>query len=662
MSREKTRVSLARKIIGAILLMQVVVMTCLSIMVVYGITQNVSTTATDNLQTIVQERSQIVDNYVQESEVILSAYSKAGEILNVLKNPENKSAVDAAQKYTESFSEDINNLEGLYVSEWNTHVLAHTNAKVVGITTREGDSLKALQDILIATDGVYNTGIIISPASGNQIVSMYRAIYDESGNPAGLVGGGIYTEGLVNNLDSLGMNGMEHATYCMINVKDHKYIFHNQAEKVATETEEEYLLQLCEKYKDTANSAGGYVEHKENGKDNIDSYYYMADRGWLFMINADEDELFADVVSVRNQLLIMCAIILLILGIVSVVIITRMMCPMMPIENGIIKLQQFDLTSNDDIKQHEIHKDELGNISKAIGNLITSLRGMVQTLMECCGTLEENAHNLHDSAIEMVDSTTDQTAATQQLSASLENTNNTVDNVYKEVKHINDIVEAIDLQITETLQMSKKVKLDADDMCNNAQQAYENGKQELDSTKLSVEHAIDSLNELSKINQLATEILSIANKTNLLSLNASIEAARAGEAGKGFAVVAEEIRELAEDSRKIANSIQEISLVVIDSVKDLTGNSGKLLAYVDESILADYEKFAATCDLSGLKEEYESILANYNQPVRVLAKEPYEGVARGITDGGELLVEKTDGTIVAVSAGEVSVRGLYSYV
>ena len=50
---------------------------------------------------------------------------------------------------------------------------------------------------------------------------------------------------------------------------------------------------------------GGYVEHKENGKDYIDSYYYMADRGWLFMINDDEDELFAAVVSVRNQLLIM---------------------------------------------------------------------------------------------------------------------------------------------------------------------------------------------------------------------------------------------------------------------------------------------------------------------------------------------------------------------
>ena len=85
-------------------------------MVIMEITKNSKNTAINNLQTIVQERSQIVDNYVQESEVILSAYSKAGEILNVLKNPENKSAIDAAQKYTESFSEDINNLEGLYIS------------------------------------------------------------------------------------------------------------------------------------------------------------------------------------------------------------------------------------------------------------------------------------------------------------------------------------------------------------------------------------------------------------------------------------------------------------------------------------------------------------------------------------------------------------------
>ena len=115
-------------------------------------------------------------------------------------------------------------------------------------------------------------------------------------------------------------------------------------------------------------------------------------------------------------------------------------------------------------------------------------------------------------------------------------------------------------------------------------------------------------------------------------------------------------------------NIREFPEEMADKATSLYLESGRefdrsqIPGLVMEAFEEYYENFAATCDLSGLKEEYESILANYNQPVRVLAKEPYEGVARGITDGGELLVEKTDGTIVAVSAGEVSVRGLYSYV
>ena len=46
----------------------------------------------------------------------------------------------------------------------------------------------------------------------------------------------------------------------------------------------------------------------------------------------------------------------------------------------------------------------------------------------------------------------------------------------------------------------------------------------------------------------------------------------------------------------------------------------------------------------------------------ICENDPYEGIARGINAGGELLVERADGTVEEVNSGEVSVRGLYSYV
>ena len=170
--KNERRITLGQQIIVAMLIMQSAVMAFLSGMVVAGITKNTRAEAIDNMETIVQERSRIVENYIEKSETILASYSRAGEILSVMKNPNSATAVAAAQAYTEKFSGDIDNLEGLYASEWDTHVLVHTNPAVVGITTRTGDPLKALQDAMLATDGVYNTGIIISPASGAQIVSM----------------------------------------------------------------------------------------------------------------------------------------------------------------------------------------------------------------------------------------------------------------------------------------------------------------------------------------------------------------------------------------------------------------------------------------------------------------------------------------------------------
>ncbi|GGH79780.1 methyl-accepting chemotaxis protein [Pullulanibacillus pueri] len=80
-----------------------------------------------------------------------------------------------------------------------------------------------------------------------------------------------------------------------------------------------------------------------------------------------------------------------------------------------------------------------------------------------------------------------------------------------------------------------------------------------------------------KIGQITNMVAEIAEKTNMLALNASIEAARAGEAGRGFAVVANEIQELANQSARAVNAIH-------DSVIEIQSNVMDTVKYNDEQV------------------------------------------------------------------------------
>lgn len=89
----------------------------------------------------------------------------------------------------------------------------------------------------------------------------------------------------------------------------------------------------------------------------------------------------------------------------------------------------------------------------------------------------------------------------------------------------------------------------------------------------------------------------------------------------------------------------------------------KVAAAVLEAFERNFEIYLKTKDLSGLQEEYGRRLINCGRQVRILEEgRERAGTARGINSRGELLVEYEDGSREAVFAGEVSVRGLYSYV
>lgn len=650
--RRKIRITLAQKIIIAMLIMQIFVICILAINVISSMRGNTKNSTINNMKTVVQERSQLIENYVDEAEVILAAYSRAGEILNVMQHPTDPDALAAAQAYTEKFSSDISNLEGLYASEWNTHVLSHTNAKVVGITTREGEPLKALQNSMLAADGVYNTGIIISPASGAQIVSMYMAVYDQKGEPAGLVGGGIFTTGLIETLDNLTMNGMENATYCMVNVRNGQYIFHEDHEKVATPVEEEYILKLCEQYADIKEDASGYVEYKENGESFINTYYYMADHGWLFMLADNAEEIFETTTKLTINLMFFCTFALIILVVVSTIIIGRMMKPMRPIEESLIALQNFDISDNEEINKHAGRADELGSIAQATNTLIDSLQKITSTLQGCCDTLDEKANELHGSATELVEDVTDNVATTQELSASLESTNTVVSNVNNEIVSINAVVEDILDNVSDSVKTSDSVINSANDMQSKADSAYKNSQDTLNKTKYSVEQAIESLSSLSRINELASEILNIASQTNLLSLNASIEAARAGEAGRGFAVVAGEIGNLADTSKTTATNIQAICGEANDSIAVVNECFNAILNFIEQEVVGQFKEFAdKSTSYSAAVDTIKDQLDGINEAVGQL-KQSVDQISENVADVNNITDENRCAIGVIVNKNE----------
>lgn len=596
----RKRISLGQKITACILVVEVAVILLLFNLVIIKTSQSTRESTANSMMAVAAERAQMIREYVIETEDTLTYYSKAGEVLALLENPTDRDITDRAQRYTESFSADVDNLEGIYISEWDTHVLAHTNPNVVGIVTRQGDSLKVLQDAMLEAEGVYNAGMIISPASKLQIISMYRAVYNSEGTPVGLVGGGILTEGLVEILNGLTIKGMENAGYYMVNITNGQYVFNEDTSLIGTEALSTHIQTLCSQLKNTGEDTVGYTEYSENGRKYITSYYYMADYGWLFFLYDDVEEIFASNTALKNLLAIFGASALLALTVVSFLIIRKMLSPMKIIENSIIALQSLDIREKSENRKNERRNDELGSITRATESLINSLRDITGTLKECGGELENKASTLHNSSGKLTDRVADNIATTEELLATIENTNDIVQDVNGEIGKINNAVGEVLDNIAASVEASGQMIQSAGVMKEQADSAYRTGQDTLEKTKSSIKEALDSLNNLVNINDLASEILNIAGQTNLLALNASIEAARAGDAGRGFAVVAGEIGSLADTSKNTATAIRTICEESNQSIVIVKACFDAIVEFIEKDVVEQFREFA---DKSGLYSE-----------------------------------------------------------
>ena len=306
-----------------LLIIQLFVMVTMSLTVNKIISSKMHDNTINHMQTITNERAKIIEKYVENAEQTLSFYSKASQITDLLNSddPANESElINIAYEYTKAYSAEIPNLEGIYVSEWNTHVLAHTNFKYPEtnmITRKDETSLTQLRDALTKAgpDGIYNAGMIISPASGKQIVSMYKGIFNKKGEPIGIVGLGVYTKGVVNDLNTLKAIGMTDISYAMVSAETNKFVFYPVEEIIGTVADEKNIKKICTELLAGSGKEEGTYEFTMDGVEYVGNYKYIPKYKWVLMVNDTKDEVYKVSRNLRTYMLLFLA---LIIGIVAV--------------------------------------------------------------------------------------------------------------------------------------------------------------------------------------------------------------------------------------------------------------------------------------------------------------------------------------------------------
>ena len=246
----------------------------------------------------------------------------------------------------------------------------------------------------------------------------------------------------------------------------------------------------------------------------------------------------------------------------------------------------------------------------------------------------------------------DVSATMEQLTAGMAEMATAAEHISEQADFISDSMEKIAHQAGGGSAIAKDIKGKAVKLKEEGIASKENTSKMADEIRNSVRDSLDRSKGVEKINDLTDNILSISSQTNLLALNASIEAARAGEAGKGFAVVADEIRVLADSSRSTANDIQAISNEVTNSVAELADNANKMIDFIVEVVMPDYDK------LVNIGEQYNQDAGNFDDIMRgftdkaVELKQATEEVAKLIRGMSSTINENSDG-IAAVSNNTV---------
>lgn len=600
--------------------------------------------AMENMSTSLAAKSEIVEQYVDSAEKLLISFSKAPVVAEFLKNPGNAELQKKAQDYTESYFAGLEGWEGIYISEWNTHVIAHSNTSAVGMVMREGESLEKLQNSITAAGDVYNTGMIISPASKRMVLSLYAPVYDKDGSTIlGIAGGAQLAETLQSVLEGLHVEGMENEKNYMINTEKEVHIFNEDASLMAAPIEDEMLLSVIDAIRSNSAEVTGSLEYVDgDGVKSVAMYRAIPERNWAVVVSDSKDEIFAKADASRNAFGLICICVYAVIPILCYLAVSLCVKPLKVVEKAVVRLQKLELEAPEELKKYIGAGSEAGQIATAMDSLYETFRKIVSTLRECTATLNDSTDKMNHASHMLIEGMGDNSATTEELAASITTTNSAIEQVVNEILTISELVEKVEEKVKAGDRKSENLLETAQSMREMADTTLTGTGERIEKNRKHVEDAMVNLKSLTRINDMAKQILDIANQTNLLSLNASIEAARAGENGRGFAVVAQEIGTLASNSSATAKEIQDICKDINDNIQNVQGCIDDIMGFMEGDVSDKFKEFA------NIANEYSTSVVEIRDAIGEI-----EDTSNGVVNSVMSIREKMDVIHTASSENEI---------